>query len=131
MPCASCPRARPSLCSVDVSAVANAEENYGLEMDDLRVRARFNDEGPHTARRPTAAVLPGGLLSSDRSSLVAHYGRIGRMARRPSSWPLIRESDGGISGTQSTSCGGFRLKSIRDWNARWFVRGQSLSRLAA
>ena len=52
------------------SAVANAEENYGLEIDDLLVSRIYADEGPRHRKAP--------------------YG--GRFAGRGRSRPIVRRS---------------------------------------
>ncbi len=41
------------------SAVANAEENYGLEIDELYVRRIFADEGPRHRKAPYGGRFAG------------------------------------------------------------------------
>lgn len=42
-----------------LSAVANAEENYGLELDDLKISKIFADDGPRRRKSPYGGRFAG------------------------------------------------------------------------
>ncbi len=61
------------------SAVANAEENYGLEVDELMVSRIFADDGPRHRKAPYGGRFAGrGRFRPIIAPFISHYGRIGR-----------------------------------------------------
>jgi len=52
-------RAAEQVFKLIESAVANAEENYGLEMDELVIRRIYADEGPRHRKAPYGGRFAG------------------------------------------------------------------------